>query len=129
MMCSKVSSALILTTGLDDFSHVDLAGRGLFRPQSPLDREDAGVAMDARIGWGRVAVSDSWTLLEVGGVEDGVKACGRAKRREFRSRFAVGDSLAVAMAGIWQCGVLTVVLSPEEAGENLVAIIKARQAT
>lgn len=48
--CSNVSSTLRRMTGRDDFSDVDFAGSGRFKPQSPLASDEAGVTMDARIG-------------------------------------------------------------------------------
>lgn len=86
------------TTGREDLADVDFAGSGRLRPQSPLVNDDPGVTTEARIGYGRVAVSDSKTILEVGGVGGGDKVGGSAKNRDFRSRFAVGDILADAMA-------------------------------
>lgn len=53
--------------------------------------------MEARMGWGRVAVSDSETWLDVAGWGGGVREGGRANNRDFRSRFAVGESLAPDM--------------------------------
>lgn len=60
------------------------------RPQSPLDNDEAGVTMDARTGYGRVAVSDS-LRLRAAAVSNEVIACGSENRRDFRSKFAVGD--------------------------------------
>ena len=97
MTYSKVSSAFTRTTGLEDLADVVFEGRGLFRPQSPLARDGDGVAMDARIGWGRVAVSEPWTNLDVGCSGREAIACGRENRRELRRRFAVGESLGAAM--------------------------------
>lgn len=122
MTCSNVSTALMRTTGWEDLSEVDFDGSGRFRPQSPRAREDAGVTMEARTGWGRVAVSDSKTALEVGGSCGGFNACGSANRRDFRSRFAVGDSLADAMACVSIATVsVEAVLCSERAGEKLDA--------
>lgn len=97
MTCSNVSIAFTRTTGVEDFSVVDFAGRGRFNPQSPLARDDAGASMAARMGYGSVAVSDSNTIFEVAGSWGGDNAGGSVNKRDFRSRLAVGDTLMVAI--------------------------------
>lgn len=49
---------------------------------------------------------DSNTALDAGGSCGGFKAWGRANKRDLRKRFAVGDSLAVAILfnGRWKAG-------------------------
>lgn len=45
-----------------------------------------------------MAVLDSAMVLDVTALGGGLRAAGKANRREFLSKFAVGDSLWVAMA-------------------------------
>lgn len=86
-MRSKLSTALTRTVGVD-VSAVDRRGSGLFKPQSPLERDEGGVARAAWVGYGNVAESGALCIgLGRGG--------GRLKRREVRSRAAVGEETAL----------------------------------
>lgn len=98
-----MSCSTTRTTGREDFWDVDFAGSGRLSPQSPLDSEDPGVAIAARVGYGRVAVSDSKTARDVGGLGGRDRAGGRENTRDFRSRFAVGDNLADDMVWTRNC--------------------------
>jgi hypothetical protein len=65
-----------------------------------------------------VAELDSAIVLDVTALGGGLRAVGKAKRREFLSKFAVGDSLWVAMASQ---GVDAVPYCATEADERKVA--------
>jgi len=89
-MCSIVSTALILNIGVEVFV-VDRRGSDLFRPQSPRAREEGGVVIAWRTGYGRVAVSDCLFSPEKSLLGFG-RGGGRENRRELRRRLAVGES-------------------------------------
>ena len=55
--------------------------------------------MAALVGCGSVAEADSLTVLDVTGRGAVVNGVGNAKRREFLSNLAVGESFGAAMAG------------------------------
>ena len=58
--------------------------------------------MAALVGCGRVAELDSLTDLDVTGRGAVVNGVGKAKRREFLSKLAVGESFGAAMAvSLW----------------------------
>lgn len=76
-----------------------LAGSGLFKPQSPCDKEPESVLIAAVVGCTVVAVSDRKTTSAVGLAGGKGTAVGRAKSFEFRKRFAAGDSRAEVIAG------------------------------
>ena len=76
-MWSIESTCLIRIIGVEDLV-VDFKGNGRLNPQSPLPREDCGVSIEACVGYGRVAVSESWryppgppTLFSVAGLVSG----------------------------------------------------------
>lgn len=79
---------------------VDRAGRGRLRPQSPLKREDAGVAMAWYVGYGVVAESDErYTPVEVAVSNAGWgRGRGKEKRRDDCSSRAVGELSDLDMA-------------------------------
>lgn len=66
---------------------VDLKGKGLLKPQSPLASDDCGVMIDRCVGWGRVDVSDPNIAVDErsvaglgrgGGIENILEALNRA---------------------------------------------------
>ena len=92
VMCSLVSTALILATGVEVLI-VDFSGRARFRPQSPRPRAEGVVVIACCIGYGSVAESDmrldwTWPMRSLSGRGSGG---GSEKRREFRKSVAVGD--------------------------------------
>lgn len=76
-----------------DVSVVERKGSGLFRPQSPLASDDCGVSMAARVGYGSVAVSDLFLVVEVTSWLGRGSGGGMENKRELRRRLAVGESL------------------------------------
>lgn len=91
---SYVSFALTLIAGVLDF--VLFPGKFRFRPQSPRDSEDAGVAMAWYVGWAVVAVSE-WRYRPE--VSSGWTGSGRGseKRRDDWSNRAVGEVAVLDM--------------------------------
>lgn len=82
--------------GVEEFV-VDLSGSDRFKPQSPRDREDDVVSMAARVGYGRVAVSDSEIGPAVKLVLGRGSGGGSENSLEFFRRLAVGESRLVAI--------------------------------
>ena len=72
---------------------VDFKGKGRFRPQSPRPREASVVCMEAFMGYGSVAVSDSCVSVAVSSELGLGSGGGRENSRDVLRRFAVGDSL------------------------------------
>lgn len=101
VMWSMESTSPIRINGVDVFV-VDFKGKDLLRPQSPRERADWVVSIVACIGYGKVAVGESY-------VEVAVKACaglgsggGREKSLDVLRRWAVGDSFPAAMVGSYE---------------------------
>lgn len=72
---------------------VDFRGSGLLSPQSPRPRDDGVVSMAARVGYGRVAVSDSKFADAVRSELGLGSGGGKENSLDVLRRLAVGDSL------------------------------------
>ena len=83
--------------GVEDLV-VDFSGKGLFRPQSPLPKEESVVSMAACVGYGVVAVLESKFEVAVRSELGLGSGGGKEKSREFLSRLAVGDNLLIDMS-------------------------------
>lgn len=95
-----MSIAVIRRCGVDEL--VDFRGSGLFRPQSPRDRDDFGVAMACRVGYGRVAESDErrTPMTLTPSIGAGGRGGGSENSRELRSSLPVGELTAFDMAAV-----------------------------
>lgn len=92
MMWSIESTLSMKMVGVDVLV-VDLRGKARLRPQSPRPRDDSDVSIAARVGYGRVAVSESKFAVPVKSEAGLGRGGGREKSLEFLSRLAVGESL------------------------------------
>ena len=72
---------------------VDFSGKGRLSPQSPCDKEEEVVCIACIVGKGWVAVSEVKSAVSLKSILGLGIGGGREKRREFRNKLAVGDSL------------------------------------
>ena len=72
---------------------VDLSGSERFKPQSPLAKDDGVVSKACWVGYGKVAVSESYRWVVVTLSAGLTRGGGSENNRELRRRLPVGDSL------------------------------------